>query len=140
LHTVGNYLRTLDVKDGELICWHDSTHPLYIDLDIQPGIRFIHVITNLRVKNNIPAIRAEVFRSPAKYIVSDLVAVAHMQPIDTNYSAGPTNTLPDDLPNALHDCYPWNQPVIYRVGRYLVHRVDTPRGEIGFPLPGAPKE
>jgi hypothetical protein len=136
LHLVAEYLRTQEVGDGDVICWHDATHPLYLELNIKPGIRFPHVITVMRMKSKIPTIRDEAFRSSAKFIVSDLMAVAHIEPIDMEVIPSEVDRLPSDFPNSLRDVYPWNQPPIYRVGRYMVHRVDTPRGEIDFPLPG----
>ena len=34
-----------DIRDGELIAWHDSPHVLYLMLDLKPGIRFMHINT-----------------------------------------------------------------------------------------------
>ena len=48
---------------------------------------------------------------------------------------GPANALPPEFPEWGADVYPWNQPVVFRAGRYFVHEVKNPRGEIVFPLP-----
>jgi hypothetical protein len=45
LHEVAEFLRGNQVKDRELVCWHDSPHALYLMLDVVPGIRFMHVNT-----------------------------------------------------------------------------------------------
>lgn len=45
LHEVAEYLRGRQVGDRELVCWHDSTHPLYLMLGVAPGLRFMHVNT-----------------------------------------------------------------------------------------------
>ena len=37
LRRVADFLKTQDLKDRDLICWHDSTHPLYVWLQIKPG-------------------------------------------------------------------------------------------------------
>lgn len=140
LHHVAEYLRQQGVHDGAVIAWHDATHPLYLELGIKPGIRFPHVITVMRMKSKIPTIRAEAFASGAKFVVSDLVAVAHIEPITLAFPPGPTTALPDDLPASLRDVYPWNQPVVYRSGRYVVHRIEHPHGPIDFPLPGESSE
>jgi hypothetical protein len=140
LHVVADYLRTQQVGDRDVIAWHDSTHPLYLDLDIQPGIRFPHVITVMRMTRKIPTIQAETFASPARFVVSDLVAVSHVQSMTIACPAHATTTLPDTFPDELRGVYPWNQPVVYRAGRYVVHRVDQPHGVIAFPLPGAKKD
>jgi hypothetical protein len=43
LHEVAEFLRPQKVSDHELLCWNDSTHPLYLMLDVRPGVRFLHV-------------------------------------------------------------------------------------------------
>jgi len=48
---------------------------------------------------------------------------------------GPATELPPEFPDWRTDIYPWNQPVVYRSGRYVVHEVKEPKGEIVFPLP-----
>ncbi len=45
LNDVANFLKKEGVKDHELICWHDSPHPLYLMLNVKPGLRFMHVNT-----------------------------------------------------------------------------------------------
>ena len=41
---VAGFLRTVDppLGPGELNCWHDSTHPLYLMLDLEPATRYMH--------------------------------------------------------------------------------------------------
>ena len=43
--------------------------------------------------------------------------------------------IPTDYPCVFEGVYPWNQPVIYRSGRYWVHRVDNPIDSIRAPYP-----
>jgi hypothetical protein len=72
--------------------------------------------------------------SPQKYVVSDLLR--------TTYDRGaayrpeswrPGDPLPVWLPPAERERFPWNQPVVFRSGRYLVHKVDRPPGVIRVP-------
>ncbi|MEO2087889.1 MAG: hypothetical protein ABGY75_00100, partial [Gemmataceae bacterium] len=43
LHEVAEFLRTQQVKDRELVTWDDAPHPLYLMLDVEPGIRYVHI-------------------------------------------------------------------------------------------------
>jgi hypothetical protein len=64
---------------------------------------------------------------PAEYMVDP--------PFDRAPPPGPTTALPPRFPAWGQDTYPWNQPVVFRAGRYFVHEVTDPRGQIDFPLP-----
>jgi hypothetical protein len=67
--------------------------------------------------------------------VSDLVPVSYLHPFGPPPPPGPTTELPPDFPAWGKDVYPWNQPVVFRAGRYFVHEVRDPHGEIDFPYP-----
>ncbi|HEX3148838.1 MAG TPA: hypothetical protein VHR66_12225 [Gemmataceae bacterium] len=135
LQRVADYLATKDLHDRDLICWHDSTHPLYVWLNIRPAIRYPHVITAMKFKSKREQIRRETFESGARYVVSDLVPATYLSaPLDPP-PPGPASSLPDGFPSWGKDVYPWNQPVVYRAGRYVVHEIRDPRGAIEFPFP-----
>jgi hypothetical protein len=141
LNLVAEFLREKEVKDFDLICWHDSTHPLYVWLNIRPGIRFPHVITAMKFHSKLDVIRRETFASPARYVVSDLVPVSYLNRFDSpTPPPGPCHELPPEFPKWGANVYPWNQPVIFRAGRYFVHEIKDPRGEIEFPFPEALKD
>ncbi|HKB06068.1 MAG TPA: hypothetical protein VKD90_27990 [Gemmataceae bacterium] len=135
LARVADFLRSKDVGDRDVICWHDSTHPLYVQLGIRPGLRFPHVITAMKFRSKLDVIRDEAFQSPARYVVSDLVPVSYLHPFGPYPPPGPTTELPRDFPAWGPNVYPWNQPVVFRAGRYIVHEVRNPHGEIDFPFP-----
>ena len=136
LDEVRQFLQTLNLHDRELVCWDDSTHPLYLDLKIRPGIRFMHVNTALDFRSKRPLIRQELIASGHKYVVSDNAVSRFLYdwyPLDA-----PENDpmgLPVALPCVCRDVYPWNQPIIFKAGRYYVHRVENPIGEIRMPYP-----
>jgi hypothetical protein len=137
LQRVADFLATKDLHDRDLICWHDTTHPLYVWLGIKPGIRYPHVITAMKFKSKREQIRQETFSSPARYVVSDLVPVEYTsQMFLPAPRPGPADSLPPGFPSWGADVYPWNQPVVFRAGRYIVHEIKEPRGEIVFPFPG----
>ncbi len=136
LDEVRRYLETLQLQDGELICWDDTTHPLYLDLNLRPGIRYMHVNTTLDFRSKRPLIRAEVIASGHKYVVSDLAVVNAVygyfplqppsdQPLE----------LPLEFPCVCRGTYPNDQPIVKKIGRYWVHRIDNPIGPIRMPYP-----
>jgi hypothetical protein len=141
LDEVRRYLQTLGLKDRELVCWDDSSHPLYLDLGIRPAIRFMHVNTALDFKSKRPQIRRELIASGHKYVVSDL-ALPHFLygrfPDDP--PPGAPLALPEDFPDFDREIYPWNQPIIFRAGRYSVHRVEKPIEEIRILFPEKDKK
>ena len=135
LQRVADFLATRELKDRELLCWHDATHPLYVWLNVKPAIRYPHVITAMKFRSKRDQLRREAFESPARFVVSDLVPVTYSHTLPPAPPPGPTSELPADFPSWGKDVYPWNQPVVFRAGRYVVHEVRHPRGEIDFPMP-----
>ena len=113
LERTAAYLETLDLKDGDLLCWCDSTHPLYLRLELEPGWRFMHPMTMLSMPGLRDRMRAELGASRSKYIVADSLLE-------------PTNAL---------DYFPWNQPCVRRLGRFSVHEWTRPIGENIAPPP-----
>ncbi|VTR96470.1 Uncharacterized protein OS=Planctomyces maris DSM 8797 GN=PM8797T_06285 PE=4 SV=1 [Gemmata massiliana] len=148
LNDVANYLRTVEppIGPGELNCWNDSTHPLYLMLDVDPATRYMHYGTAFAIKENIelrPGERSKrqqiadaVANSRQRYVVSDLVRMCwdRVSPYDPSAWA-PGDPLPVWLPANERQKFPWNQPVVYRSGRYVVHKIDPsiPLGTIRVP-------
>ncbi len=126
LEGVAVYLRTVQppVGDRELTCWNDSTHPLYLMLDLEPSTRYMHFGTVLPLQSKEAQIRHEVARCPQRYVVSDL----HRMCYDTAeaYAPGADGplSLPAWFPVSQRGNFPWDQPIVFRSGRYLVHRID----------------
>ena len=138
LNAVAAYLRTVDppLRDGELNCWHDSTHPLYLVLDLKPATRFMHYGTVFGITAKRAAVAREVSDSGQKYVVSDLLRTTWNRNAvydPRSWRAG--DPLPVWLPPAERERFPWNQPVVFRSGRYLVHRIDPniPLGKVRVP-------
>lgn len=137
LNDVTEFLRQQNVGDRDVICWHDSTHPIYIALQIRPGIRYPHVMTAMKFRSKLPLIQQETFTSPARFIVADLVPCLYLEPNGPHCPAEPgaIDQLPNFFPKWDADVYPWNQQPIFRSGRYVVFRSTNPHGTIEFPLP-----
>ncbi|MBP3953724.1 hypothetical protein J8F10_00215 [Gemmata sp. G18] len=148
LTDVANYLKTIDppIGPGELNCWHDSTHPVYLMLDVDPATRYMHygTVFAIREKAELPPgekpkrqqIVDAVANSRQRYVVSDLLRTCWNG--DTPYHASSWadgDPLPVWLPANERQKFPWNQPVVFRSGRYVVHKIDPniPLGTIRVP-------
>jgi hypothetical protein len=138
LERVAAYLRTVDppLGPGELNCWHDSTHPLYLMLDLEPATRYMHYGTAFGIRPKRPVIADEVAASRQRFVVSDLLRTKPDWCSLSDPSAWRAgDPLPVWLPAAERQKFPWNQPVVFRAGRYVVHKIDRskPLGVIRVP-------
>ncbi|MBX9626155.1 MAG: hypothetical protein K2X82_20320, partial [Gemmataceae bacterium] len=128
LGAVEDYLRAQNVGDGELICWHSASHPLYLGLGVRPGIRFMHLSTVMEISPwHYERVKEELARATphARFAVSDLhrITTAHGRLNEV----GPDG-LPLLLPPWQKGQFPFNQPVVFRSpgGRYIVHAIRQP--------------
>lgn len=150
LGDVEDFLRTQGVKDGDVICWHDSPHELYLALGIRPAIRFMHLSTvqgmggwEPPAKNwHYRQIRHETFEAAkkARFVVSDMNRVLWWGTSRLN-RVGPDG-LPLDLLAWQRPQFPFNQPVVFRSsgGRYLVHAIRRPAEEWDCKIPKDPDD
>lgn len=133
LEAVADYLRGVDppLRPGELNCWHDSTHPLYLMLDLDPATRYMHYGTAFGIKPKRAEIAETVRKSSQKYVVSDLLRTTwDKRAVYEPESWRASDPLPVWLPAVERQKFPWNQPVVFRSGRYVVHKI-TPNAPLG---------
>lgn len=137
LSNVADYLdHETDVGDYEVTCWNDGTHPLYLMLSIEPSTRYMHFGTVFRLRSKIDQIRDDVVTSHQRYVVSDLRFMTH--DYSQSQILGPGDDplkLPAWFPVSQRSQFPWNLPIVYRSGRYLVHRVDEPPDPATIDIP-----
>ena len=144
LNQVADFLRTVEPRlgPGELNCWHDSTHPLYLMLDLDPATRYMHYGTAFAIRDAprpgekpkrqivADAVRA----SRQRYVVSDLLRTNWDRRAPYRADSWENgDPLPVYLPENEREKFPWNQPVVFRAGRYSVHEVKRPLGTIRVP-------
>jgi len=137
LDAVAAFLRPKRLGPGELNCWHDSTHPLYLMLDLDPATRYMHYGTAFTIKSKRATIARAVIESRQRFVVSDLLWTTWDRPALTrpeSWRAG--DPLPTWLPPRERARYPWTQPVVFRSGRYVVHKIDPaiPLGPVRVPF------
>jgi hypothetical protein len=135
LGRVATFLRGQGVSDKDLLCFHDSPHALYLEMNLEPPTRFFHFNLVLRVfPQRREAIRHELNAGTQKYIVSDLRAIKKMTHRPLSLSYKPLG-LPPDFPPSLVHLFPWYEPVVFHAGRYLVHRMTQPirKSSLDFP-------
>ncbi len=128
LERVAEFLEGRGLRHGELTCYNNSTHPLYLRLDLQPAVPYLHFDTTLAYfPGRRGQIREQLAASRQRYVVSDLLAlgVEPDRPVE-----GRPPALPPDFPEEWRHLYPWDQPVVFRAGRYLVHEVTRPVGNL----------
>jgi hypothetical protein len=123
LHEVAMYLRGLNLRDGELTCYNNSTHPLYLELGLQPSTPYLHFDTIIAYfPGHRDLIRRRLGESGQRYVVSDLRAVMDRIPLE----AGDAPVLPVNFPATWRRVFPWNEPIVFHSGPYLVHRYEGP--------------
>jgi hypothetical protein len=115
LDNVAAFMRAAQVRDGELLCFNDSTHRLYLELGIKPPLRYLQWGVIGQVSRRHDQVAEELASARVRFIVSDLSAIG----------VRPTADL-DDLPDEWSGRFPWTYPAAFRAGPYVVHAVDGP--------------
>jgi hypothetical protein len=116
LERVADYLRSRKVGEGELLAFNLSTIHLYLQLDVDPPTRYLIPQTFAKFfPKHRAMILAEVRASGARYVVTDLMGVrlTHDQAVAER----------PDLPPGVAREWPYEEPIVFRAGRYYVHEV-----------------
>jgi hypothetical protein len=133
LGEAADWLRARGVRDGELLCWDDAPHALYLALGVRPAFRFQHVgqMTGISLDHEA-RVRAELCAAPRpRWVVADLLRLEAVDPALAGRlgDAGP-DRLPAALPDRTRREFPYNQPAVYRSGdgrgRYVVFELRHP--------------
>ena len=137
LEHVARYLEQLPdrPRDGELLAFHDGPHPLYLRLGIRPAARFLHVGTACLIPGMGDKVGEEIRAADPKFVVSDLAreTTSARRAVQAGPGGDPL-ALPAWLPRDRRRQFPFDRPIVYRFGRYAVHRVgDEPIGVVTVP-------
>jgi len=102
------FLHDRHVRDRDLMCYDLSTTSLHVALGVRPATRFIYPSMMIfYLPSHRAAIRRELQAGPQRYVVTDLQTATELSP-------------------ELKEIYPYNLPIIFRAGRYLVHEATPP--------------
>jgi hypothetical protein len=126
LERVAEFLRHRGVGDREVTCYHNTTIPLYLRLDVRPSTRFLWIDQMVHFwASHEPEVRAELARSPQRFVVTDLGKGNPFAPVPPSV-AGRPHELPPGFRKDWARLYPWCEPVVFRSGRYVVHQATGP--------------
>jgi hypothetical protein len=142
LTRVADFLRAEGDADSKLICLSGCTHPLYLDLDLEPPTRFPQIgATIIYFPTRADEIHKELESSRSRYVVTDLAADVLTYEHALEDASGNPLALPPRFPPDLLRTYPWCGTLVFRSGRYLVHRISDSMstGPITIIIPAKPK-
>lgn len=126
LKRIETYLRGQHVGDGEVTCFHDCTFPLYLEMNLAPSTRYVffHPAIAVYVSHH-EEVQADLAHSPQRFVVADLFATMERSDWEAE-NDGDVHALPNGFPDQWRGVFPWCEPVVFRAGRYVVHRVTQP--------------
>ena len=126
LERVASFLRAQELRESELICLHESTMPLYRELDRIPPVRHLFYGQATGVyRTHRQQILGDLSASRARYAVSDLGSISwrtYQSQERTESQTPPAISFSKPMAEA----FPWSEPIVFRSGRYAVHRIDKP--------------
>jgi hypothetical protein len=126
LYRVADQLRSMDIDDKELTCYGAFTSHLYLMIDRKPSNRFFFLPLQVKLfPRRQDEICRELTNCPQRYIVSDARHWSLQKYLEQDPETG-TWHFSDKAPPALVKSFPWSEPIVYRSGPYLVHRVTGP--------------
>ena len=117
-------LRELGAGEGEVLCWHDSPHAVYVDWPGRPPLRFMHLSTTMIGLEQYERMKRELIRLLARdgprvrFVVSDLERVYADAPDSLRRKRRETG--PDQLPPTVtaeqRAAFPLDRPIVWRSG------------------------
>lgn len=132
LERVAEYLRSKGVGDGELTCYDNSSHPLYLDLGIRPSTPYIHfgpVLLFFRARRQM--VFERLAASPQRYVVSNMEILPRKFRPAADEWPDSSLELPANFPEQSKAAFPFSRPIVFHAGRYTVHAVQRENGDRG---------
>ncbi len=144
LERVRKYVSGLGSRNGELTCFHNGLVHLYCQLGFRPSTRYVFLESlSVYYPDRHDVFLQALSVSPQRYVVSDLRALGVTMD-DVDFCPEGALATPARFPWPLRRAFPWSQPVVFRAGQYLVHRVEGPLGTLerqaGWPTGNEPSE
>jgi hypothetical protein len=128
LRRIAAFLHGEGVQDGEVTCCGWCTPSLYLDLNLSPSTRFPFLDVAIDVfPRHRETIRQALATSRQRFAVTDLTSESLMTVAEAEaVPSGNPLSLPPRFPRRLRQVFPWNEDIVFRAGRYTVHRVTKP--------------
>lgn len=124
LTEIADYLRAQNISTHDVCCYNSDCVSLYRRLSLLPPVKYTYFFETLQFfPHRRTQILQEIAERPHQYVVTDLLSCG-LSPTEA-LEVGPEGATapPPAYRDAPRDLYPWNCPVVYRSGSYLVHRV-----------------
>ncbi|MBI1346602.1 hypothetical protein GC163_09970 [bacterium] len=124
LAEIAEFLTTQHVEVRDVCCYNSDCVSLYRRLSLLPPVKYTYFFETLQFfPDRRGQVLAEIERQPHRFVVTDLMSCGLTQ-VEAE-AIGPEGPLapPPAYRDAPRDLYPWNCPVVFRAGSYLVHRV-----------------
>jgi hypothetical protein len=131
LQPVIDYLKTQNLKDGELTAYNVFLVHLYPELNVRPSTRYVFFDVLLQVfRDKTPLIRDALEHSHERFIVCSLLENG-LSAEEIAADAGDIQPmLPAAFPSSHLDEFPYSMPLVFRSGQYVVYRAEGPVGEL----------
>ena len=106
-----------------MTCFDATTIPVYWDVDVGPSTRYIYLNNILNLfPDHAEQVRTEVAASRQHYVVIDWTKHHLSRADEETLPADGEPAQPEERP-FLSQQVPGAGPIVFRAGRYLVHRV-----------------
>ncbi len=130
LEPVIAYLKEQGVQDGEVTVYTNHLVQIYPELEIRPSTRYVFLDTLARLfKSRTDEISLALEQCQHRFAVSSLTD-AGMTEEELQSPNNPETQLPEAFPEDGFEIFPFSQPVVFRSGPYVVHRVTQPIGKL----------
>lgn len=118
------FLRRQNLKDGELTVHNVYLVHAYAALQLKPSSRFVYLDVLTRVfREHQPEIVTSLDQSGHRYILSSLLENGMTLEDSREVDPQTPHALPPTFPEEHRGEFPYQHPVVFRSGQYVVHRV-----------------
>lgn len=127
LQPVLDFLRSKNLKDGEMTAYNGFLIHLYPQLGLRSSTRYIYLDVHLRIfKTRTAQIERALEQSNQRFVVCSLFEDGMLpRDINTAFTDQPPQ-LPEKFPAEEKRYFPYNQKLVYRSGQYLVYEIVRP--------------
>jgi len=141
LQPVVDFLKTQNLKDGELTAYNVFLVHLYPEVGVRPSTRYVFLDVLLQVFHaHEDQIHEALARSGQRFVVCSLLENGMTAEAIAAEGTGLHTSLPAAFPNERAAEFPYCLPLVFRSGQYVVYRVDRPIGDLNTkPRPLAAK-